>query len=633
LWKDTLNFFNAPLGSADGRFVMGGRRSANVNGHLILDAENGKPAEGVNSPPLENGYMAAISDDGRFVAGTTFQNTPGIFVWDTKTGTPTRRMNVTRRTFAPDGRSLVSVDRSIEVWETLSDKKLGGARAEDGPIEPIRHLTWSPDGESLVAWAGHDSDIDLDIYLWDARQGELRFHQPTQIMANTVAASRDPSHWISFEFGVQGSFAVVRMTSRDWRDGKADGTPSTAIRLNGYAPVAAIEVAQASRRARLLTRRYDQKAIQIGDFDWDTGKPSTRTTFDFPSGVAPAMSPDGRFLLGEGRLFEIDRLGDSPALQRVDGRIPDSSICANANGFLVATALKRSPDPKTGKPRGSSDIAVYDRFTGALLRHIVTDEARPFALSPDGRIVADLASQSIRFWDVATGKEVRRYDVTFPYASERSGSCGTALRFSPDGRRLAVGHWDATVVVWESPEPKAVPPRPTPAELDRLWSDLAAPDARTGWAAVYRLADSAAEAVSFIAGRLSPIGKLPEADVRRLLTDLESPTFRIREAAAKRAREWGDPAKVVIDEALRGQPGPDLKQRLKSLAAALDWRNPPTAEDLRRLRALAVLERAATKEARAKIDELAAGLPGARVTREAKLAKQRLPAGDGARKD
>jgi hypothetical protein len=122
---------------------------------------------------------------------------------------------------------------------------------------------------------------------------------------------------------------------------------------------------------------------------------------------------------------------------------------------------------------------------------------------------------------------------------------------------------------------------------------------------------------------LTPIGKLAEADVRRLLADLESPTFRIREAAAKRAREWGDPARVVVDEALRGQPGPELKQRLESIATALAWHHPPNAKDRRRLRALAVLELAATNEALAKIDEMAGGLPGARVTREAKLAKQR----------
>ena len=96
----------------------------------------------------------------------------------------------------------------------------------------------------------------------------------------------------------------------------------------------------------------------------------------------------------------------------------------------------------------------------------------------------------------------------------------------------------------------------------------------------------------------------------------------------ERAKDSGDPAKAVVEAALLKNPGADLKQRLESLVATLAWSHPPIPEDLRRLRAIAVLERAGTKEARAKIDELASGLPTARVTHEAKAAKGRLAVGD-----
>jgi hypothetical protein len=189
---------------------------------------------------------------------------------------------------------------------------------------------------------------------------------------------------------------------------------------------------------------------------------------------------------------------------------------------------------------------------------------------------------------------------------------------------LAVGHWDATVLIWDASRPDAKAPPLTRADLDRLWTDLAAPEAKTGWNAVFRLADSPTESVPYLMGRVTAVKELAAADTARLLADLDSPAFRTRELAAKRAKDWGEPARMVLEAALKGKPGADLHQRLGSLAAALSWSHPPGSDELRRLRALVVLEQAATNEARGKIAELAKGLPGARLTEEARRAEARL---------
>jgi WD40 repeat protein len=65
----------------------------------------------------------------------------------------------------------------------------------------------------------------------------------------------------------------------------------------------------------------------------------------------------------------------------------------------------------------------------------------PQAISPDGTLFAAGADNSIRLWDVATGREL----------SPLRGHHGVvqSLAFFPDGKRLLSGSSDTTALVWE----------------------------------------------------------------------------------------------------------------------------------------------------------------------------------------
>src|SRR5205823_5471841 len=66
LWTDT--FGNIPVGSGDGRLVMGARRQANFqSAFVMLDADTGTPAKGVVAPSFQQSFYlpGAVSDDGR----------------------------------------------------------------------------------------------------------------------------------------------------------------------------------------------------------------------------------------------------------------------------------------------------------------------------------------------------------------------------------------------------------------------------------------------------------------------------------------------------------------------------------------------------------------------------------------
>jgi WD40 repeat protein len=74
------------------------------------------------------------------------------------------------------------------------------------------------------------------------------------------------------------------------------------------------------------------------------------------------------------------------------------------------------------------------------------------ACSPDGQFIAWAERQNIVVREIASGREVGRYRPT-------GGRRVNALAFSPDGRTLASGGDDVTILLWDVPQPARVPGR------------------------------------------------------------------------------------------------------------------------------------------------------------------------------
>jgi hypothetical protein len=118
--------------------------------------------------------------------------------------------------------------------------------------------------------------------------------------------------------------------------------------------------------------------------------------------------------------------------------------------------------------------------------------------------------------------------------------------------------------------------------------------------------------------------KAPDAArVKRLLADLGSERFAVRQRATDELERLAELAEPALRQLLATDPPLEVRQRLQALLKRLEW---PVSdpEALRGLRALEALERIATAEARQVLTGLAGGAPDARLTREASEALRRL---------
>jgi hypothetical protein len=353
---------------------------------------------------------------------------------------------------------------------------------------------------------------------------------------------------------------------------------------------------------------------------------------EYCTAEAVAFSPDGRTLVASGRsepkagkmrLWDAATGRNLPAVAEViNGSLTALGGPSFPRSPLVEPRVVFSPDGRLLAMNGAmKGIPVWEALTGRERSRLAGHEGPTVgvAFSADGRTLASAGYDgTVRLWDAEDGKELRKL----------TGHRGkvNALAFTPDGRTLISGGDDTTLLFWDV---AGVTRRKRPEvrlgakEWDTLWTDLSGPDAGKAHRAIARLSAAPAETVPALKGQLRPA---PAEDARRLpklLADLDADEFEVRDKATHELERLGAAARASLDHE-RGRPGlsPENRRRLDGLLKRLDA--PPSGERLRELRAVEVLERIGTPEARRVLEALAKGEPDARLTREAKAALGRL---------
>lgn len=372
------------------------------------------------------GTDAAVSHDGKRLAVGGARE---VRFWNLDTGDELPRLRglggyILNVAFSPDGRSFAAATGDV----------IGSALRKEDPDSMAAGLVLAFMGSAM-------KDQSVDLRIWDA---------PVADLGTMVTSDDRPIR--SFAVGPNGLVAVGRE--------------------------AEIELWSIPERRVLRT-------IRVGD----------------GNSAAVALSPDGHWLLSGGKDQEA-RVWDSttgelrPQRLKMSKEISAISTLPDGETAAIGTSSSNAVviwDYRIGKERsisfadsgGSPHLAVghrsallirsstggvhitdtkvrqdagrafvTDTVTGLKIRELAPTLGlvRALALSPDDRIVAalsglQLAAESLQFMYVATGAEVARFagDSEIP----------SALAFTPDGKRLAVGT-DSSLKFWDTTTGKLI---------------------------------------------------------------------------------------------------------------------------------------------------------------------------------
>jgi len=314
----------------------------------------------------------------------------------------------------------------------------------------------------------------------------------------------------------------------------------------------------------------------------------------------------------------------------------------------------RKPDPPQERPIGS----------GCRGRSV----AYPVAFSSDGKLLASVSDGEhdplIRLWEVDSGRLVRQWDgveritrgLAFvpgrrtlavaggsgairlwnlpdgAPAGVLEGHAGPvlSLAFAADGKRLVTSGADTTVLVWDMEKALSAPPRPTrewtDRELEEPWTRLKAEEAGVAYASVAALISAGEAAVKYLRARLTPVPPAAlEERLRGLLDRLDADDFSDREQAQKELESIEKDVEGALPDALKAAKSEEARTRLEKIIQQGPF-TVTDGEQLRRLRAIQVLESIGTEGAREILKTLASGFRGSRATLDAQAALARLTA-------
>lgn len=606
--------------SPDGKTIATGSADKTVR---VWDAALGQEIHRLEGHSKEV-YSVHYSPDGRTIISADYDST--MRFWDAGSGALLRTLTghglrANRIAFSSDGKRFLRASHGkISLYDLATGKDL---LPSPGHEREIQALQFSRDGRTLFTQGGDDS-----IRSWTVATRE----ETSRILDHVSASgSMAPS-------GDGGALLVGTWNDIFLRDISAKGLGAAdrwriRAREAGSISVASAPDGKTFAWAVGQAMRKEDHTVHLAQTQ--TGEELRALKGHKGAVSAISFSADGKTLATASAGFRGDnsiRYWDPSTgaeLRSFEAREKET------DGRFVRGYVAFSPDLGVVGSSDDRSLALREGATGRELARVECGEGLGLsaaAFSPDGRFIAVAesraemrspvdperpAAERIRLLEVATGAELS----AFANGQGRT----VALAFSPDGRILASGGHDTTVLFWDlwGGPGKA----PLPADLGRLWGDLGGADGKKAWQAGSSLAAGGDDVVAFVALHLRP-ARGDASRVRQWIADLSSPTVAVQLKASKmlaQALDLGG-TRAEIEKVLAGKPSEELRVRLESILSGPQ--NPGgsrSPEELLRGRAIHLLERISSSKAKEALRVMAEGEPSG-LSREARAALVRIEA-------
>jgi hypothetical protein len=283
-------------------------------------------------------HCLAYSADGRTLASAS---AGGIVVWDISSG---RKRRVIEQETTVTALALTADGRSLAAGAHDHAERRGVASGEPpatywGAVAPLRHLTFTPDGQTLLA-GSHLGARDNALTVWEKTGGS-----PGATLADGgfgVAVSRDGGLLASG--GADGRVGLWRRTEHGWE---------TSLRLEGHRRlVRQLAFAADGRSLVSLAEGFADEPCELLRWDLDAGRLASALPTPPGPHFALALAPDASLLAWTDpdealvRVWDVGRAGERHPLDWRRGGV---------------TALAIGPDGMTAAAGGrDGSLVVWD---------------------------------------------------------------------------------------------------------------------------------------------------------------------------------------------------------------------------------------------------------------------------------
>jgi WD40 repeat protein len=329
--------------------------------------------------------------------------------------------------FASDGNTLAVGGEQGAIW-TVNWSRGGQQRRLVEHYGAVRGLAFLPDNSGLIS-----ASEDESIRFWKAAE---------QAISPLVLLSAHSPEALCVAFSADGKSLVTG--GADKNIAIRDAVSGIARRsLRGHTGrVNRIAISPDSKQLASVSADGTARlwSIEGGDEVWSLSAWREK----FAAGRSVAFSSDGRTVASgadDGTIKLWDASDGKELRVLAEQSLPVTSLAFASGGSLLASA---TGDWRNNRVPG--ELRLWDVASGQAVAELrgCASEIKCIAIDPNGKWLASTeANSDLRLWDLTD----RRLQKTV-----RLESLSGSLAFSPDGQRLATGHYSGGITLWSIPE-------------------------------------------------------------------------------------------------------------------------------------------------------------------------------------